>query len=102
MRRPPAILAVIAVVISLVALVAPEAGSAASLGGTGIGYWEAQSDGGVFAAGSALDLGGVRHPNAPIVGIAAQPGGKGYVLAGSDGGVFTFGSAKFYGSMGGT
>ena len=101
MRRTSACLAVIAVVISL-SVAAPGAASATSLGGTGIGYLEAQSDGVVFATGSAQSYGGVSHPHAPIVGIAAQPGGKGYVLAGADGGVFTFGSAKFYGSMGGT
>ena len=38
--------------------------------------------------------------NAPIVGMAANPGGGGYWLVASDGGIFTFGSATFYGSAG--
>ena len=42
---------------------------------------------------------GDKHLNAPIVGMAASPGG-GYWLVASDGGIFTFGEANFYGSMG--
>jgi beta-glucanase (GH16 family) len=40
------------------------------------------------------------HLNAPIVGVAALPGGNGYWLLGSDGGVFSYGDAHFYGSTG--
>jgi hypothetical protein len=38
---------------------------------------------------------------APIVGIAATPGGGGYWLLGRDGGVFSYGDAAFHGSTGG-
>jgi hypothetical protein len=39
---------------------------------------------------------------APIVGMAATPGGRGYWLAAADGGVFTFGDAVFHGSVAAT
>jgi hypothetical protein len=61
------------------------------------------SDGGVFAFGDATydgSMGGTQL-NAPVVGMAATPGGKGYWLVASDGGVFSFGSAPYEGSMGG-
>ncbi len=66
------------------------------------GYWEVASDGGVFGFGSAQFYGsmGAKPLNAPIVGMAAAPGGNGYWEVASDGGVFGFGSAQFYGSMG--
>ena len=38
--------------------------------------------------------------NAPIVDVAATPGGHGYWEVGSDGGVFSFGNARFFGSTG--
>jgi hypothetical protein len=41
----------------------------------------------------------VSGPNAPIVGMAADPNGRGYWLVGSDGGVFNYGP-PFYGSTG--
>jgi beta-glucanase (GH16 family) len=41
------------------------------------------------------------HLNAPIIGVAALPGGNGYWLLGSDGGVFSYGDTNFYGSTGG-
>ena len=44
------------------------------------------------------DASGV-HLNAPIVGMAVDPGTGGYWLLGQDGGVFSFG-APFYGSTG--
>ena len=73
---------------------------AADAGGSG--YWEAASDGGLFAAGSAAydgSMGG--HPlHAPVVGMAATPTGKGYWEVASDGGIFSFGAASYYGSMG--
>jgi lysophospholipase L1-like esterase len=67
------------------------------------GYWEVASDGGVFSFGSAQFYGsmGGKALDAPIVGMAAAPGGNGYWEVASDGGVFSFGSAQFYGSMGG-
>ena len=61
----------------------------------------AEADGGVLTYGSAAfhgSLGGVRLA-APIVGIAASPGG--YRLAGADGGVFAFGDARFAGAVAG-
>ncbi len=66
------------------------------------GYWEVASDGGVFSFGSAQSYGsvGAKPLNAPIVGMAAAPGGNGYWEVASDGGVFSFGSAQFYGSVG--
>ena len=66
------------------------------------GYWEAASDGGIFAFGDAGFYGsmGAKHLNAPIVGIAATADGLGYWEVASDGGVFAFGDAGFYGSMG--
>jgi hypothetical protein len=39
--------------------------------------------------------------NAPVVGMAAAPGGLGYWFVASDGGIFNFGTAGFLGSMGG-
>jgi N-acetylmuramoyl-L-alanine amidase len=41
----------------------------------------------------------VSGPNAPIVGMAADPNGRGYWLVGADGGVFNYGP-PFYGSTG--
>jgi hypothetical protein len=38
--------------------------------------------------------------NAPIVSMAATPGGRGYWLLAGDGGVFSFGNAHFWGSTG--
>jgi hypothetical protein len=67
----------------------------------GAGYWEVDSDGGVFAFGSATFYGSMagRQLAGAIVGIAAAADGKGYWLVASDGGVFAFGSARFAGSM---
>jgi L,D-peptidoglycan transpeptidase YkuD (ErfK/YbiS/YcfS/YnhG family) len=58
------------------------------------------SDGGIFSFGDAAFYGstGALHLNAPIVGMAAAPGGGGYWLVASDGGIFSFGDAAFYGS----
>ena len=68
----------------------------------GPGYWLVARDGGIFNFGDATFKGstGAMHLNAPIVGMAANPGGGGYWLVASDGGIFTFGSATFYGSAG--
>ena len=70
---------------------------------SGVGYWLAARDGGVFAFGDAGFYGsmGGKPLNAPVVGITATPDGKGYWEVASDGGVFAFGDAGFYGSMGG-
>jgi outer membrane protein assembly factor BamB len=67
------------------------------------GYWTAASDGGVFSYGTAGFHGsmGATRLNAPVVGMAATPGGAGYWLVASDGGVFAFGNAGFHGSTGG-
>ncbi len=69
---------------------------------TGRGYWVAQADGGVTAAGDATAAGsaaglGLRRP---VVGLAPTPTGGGYWLTASDGGVFAFGDAAFAGSTG--
>ena len=53
----------------------PTAGSSASATPSSSGRWEAT------------------HLDAPIVGMAATPGGRGYWLVASDGGVFSFGDA---------
>jgi hypothetical protein len=47
-----------------------------------------------------LDGAGDYNLNAPIVGMAATPGGGGYWMVGGDGGVFSSGDAQFYGSTG--
>jgi peptidoglycan/xylan/chitin deacetylase (PgdA/CDA1 family) len=71
---------------------------------TGLGYWIASRDGGVFAFGDGQFFGsmGGEHLASPVVGIAASPYGKGYWLAAADGGVFAFGSAGFFGSVAAT
>ena len=80
---------------------APVAGVASTR--TGKGYWLAESDGGVLAAGDAHLYGSLtnKHLNKPIVGIASTPDGKGYWLVASDGGIFAFGDARYYGSLAG-
>ncbi len=89
---------------------APIVGMAATPNGKG--YWLVAADGGVFDFGDAsfygstysygiTGLGGSHPLSAPIVGMAATPGGNGYWLAGADGGVFDFGTASFLGSEGG-
>jgi hypothetical protein len=60
------------------------------------------ADGGVFSFDAPFygSTGG-HHLNAPVVGMAAAPGGGGYRLVAADGGVFSFGDAAFHGSMAG-
>jgi hypothetical protein len=67
---------------------------------TGLGYWLAAADGGVFTAGDAAFEGSAasRPLRAAIAGMAATRSGHGYWLVASDGGVFTFGDAYFQGS----
>jgi len=69
---------------------------------TGLGYWLAAGDGGVFSGPGVQFHGsmGGRHLNEKVVGIAATPSGEGYWLAAADGGVFSFGDAEFLGSLG--
>jgi hypothetical protein len=70
---------------------------------SGLGYWLAAADGGVFTCGDAGFYGseGGKPLAQPIVAMAATPSGKGYWLVAADGGVFSFGDAAFYGSEGG-
>jgi hypothetical protein len=66
------------------------------------GYRLAAKDGGAFDFG--IQFGGSlasQTLNAPIVGLANEPGAYGYLMVGADGGVFTFGGAQYYGSLGG-
>ena len=65
------------------------------------GYWEAASDGGIFAFSAPFygSMGG-RPLVAPVVGMAYDPATGGYWEVARDGGIFAFG-APFYGSMGG-
>ena len=66
------------------------------------GYWLSAGDGGVFAFGTAPFQGsqGGSAVAAPIVGMAAVPGGAGYWLVGSDGSVFSHNAGSF-GSLAG-
>ncbi len=67
------------------------------------GYWSVASDGGIFNYGVSAPFNGSRggQPiNAPMVGMAATPGGGGYWLVASDGGIFNYGDTGFYGSAG--
>jgi hypothetical protein len=67
------------------------------------GYWSVASDGGIFNYGTSAPFWGSRggQPiNAPMVGMAATPGGGGYWEVGSDGGIFSYGNALFHGSTG--
>ncbi|GIF21668.1 putative chitinase [Actinoplanes tereljensis] len=70
---------------------------------SGLGYWIAAADGGVFTFGDAKFFGsmGGKSLNAPVTAIAATPSGQGYWLTATDGGVFAFGDAAAKGSMGG-
>jgi hypothetical protein len=67
---------------------------------SGNGYWELDSDGGIFTYGDAAFYGSAvqYHPVAPIIAIAPTMDGKGYWELGSDGGIFSFGDALYYGS----
>ena len=68
----------------------------------GRGYWLAERNGAVVAAGDAKRYGplsGLRLVN-PVAGIASTPDGRGYWLVASDGGIFAFGDARLYGSTG--
>jgi sugar lactone lactonase YvrE len=79
------------------------AGPGAGAGGDQ-GYVLVGEDGSVYPFGSAQFKGDLKGKalNAPIIGVAYEPGGSGYWLVAKDGGIFTFGTARFFGSMGGT
>jgi len=64
------------------------------------GYWSVASDGGIFNYGSAGFYGstGSQRLNAPMVGMAATPGGGGYWEVAANGGIFNEGNALFVGS----
>ena len=100
MRRRSAAFIVIMLVASFVAII-PPVGAAVALpvASIGLGYWQAHGNGSVAASGDAANFAEVGKHAAPIVGIAAKPGGQGYLLASADGGVFAFGAARSYGSM---
>ncbi len=80
----------------------PPSGPPPAPASPGGGFWQAASDGGIFAFGDADFVGsmGSMHLNAPIVGVTSTPAGAGYWMVASDGGIFTFGDATFHGSMG--
>ncbi|MHB8296405.1 MAG: 3D domain-containing protein [Acidimicrobiales bacterium] len=67
------------------------------------GYWLVTAKGGVYSFGGAAYLGSMagKAMAAPVVGMAAVPGGGGYWLVGSNGEVFSFGDAAYLGSMAG-
>ena len=69
---------------------------------TGHGYWNAASDGGIFAFGDAAFHGsmGGQPLTRPVVGMAATSDGKGYWEVAADGGLFAFGDAGYFGSTG--
>ncbi len=56
-------------------------------------------DGGVIAHGAARFFGSPTNLvlAAPVVGMAATPGGGGYWLVGADGGVLSYGDARYFG-----
>ena len=62
-------------------------------------YWLATSTGQVLRSGEAANYGGVasKKLSAPIVAMAAKPGGGGYWLVASNGVVYPFGDAVSYG-----
>jgi len=66
------------------------------------GFWLTDSQGGVWAFGSAGAFGSAAglHLNHPIVAIAPTTDSLGYWLVASDGGIFSYGDAPFYGSTG--
>ena len=61
---------------------------------TATGWWPTTA--GVFAFGDATFEGSAGNLTlvAPVVGIAAAPGGNGYWLGAADGGVFNYGPAQ--------
>lgn len=64
------------------------------------GFWLAASDGAVFAAGPAPDLGGtLTSKTNPVVGIAATHKGEGYWVVEANGTVIPFGTARSHGSL---
>ena len=73
--------------------------TAASVTGPAGTYWLATSTGQVLRSGGAADFGGLtsKKLSAPIVAMAAKPGGGGYWLVASNGVVYPFGSAVSYG-----
>jgi hypothetical protein len=83
------------------------AGGAAAIGAGQIGRVAFAATASAPAVNSALAFGDawpgitLAQLAAPIVGIAAVPGGRGYWLAGADGGVFSVGGAEYHGSLAG-
>lgn len=64
------------------------------------GYWEAATDGGVFAFNATFyGSAGGQNLSAPIARITATGDNGGYWLVGADGGVFNYGDAPFDGSI---
>jgi hypothetical protein len=65
-----------------------------------VGYRMVTTGGQVFAFGK-VPPSGAGHPAAPVVGVAAAPGGRGYWLAESNGAVMAGGDARLYGTLAG-
>ena len=75
-----------------------ESAPASSSATPGMSYRTVAATGEVSTFGTELPLGGVAHPNKPLVGGAETPSGQGYWMVASDGGIFAFGNAAYYGS----
>jgi N-acetylmuramoyl-L-alanine amidase len=99
-RRRVAVAAVAAVaaLVPLAVLAVPAPGPGGSTAAAAAGTPPADSA--VPFGTTPVGANTVANPNAPVVGIAATPGGGGYWLVGSDGGIFSYGDAGFAGSPG--
>jgi hypothetical protein len=68
---------------------------------SGHGYWQAATDGGIFAFGDARFYGsmGGKSLAGAVNAIARTANGDGYWLPAVDGGVFAYGTAGYYGNV---
>jgi YVTN family beta-propeller protein len=70
---------------------------------SGLGYWVADTFGGVYSFRAPLFPGRpALHAGEKITSISATASGAGYWLFSSEGRVFTYGDAQYFGDMGGT